>query len=58
MSVLLEKIPEHWAEEIVYMETAKEAFEWLEQKYKGGHNQDLIAEWSEQLDNVIKPDIT
>ncbi len=30
MSVLLEKIPEQWAEEIVCLETSKEAFEGLE----------------------------
>lgn len=51
MSVLLEKIPEPWAEEVVFMESAKEAFEWLENKYKRGHNQDLIFEWSDQVDN-------
>ena len=55
MSVLLEKIPEQWADEIVTMESAKEAFEWLESKYKGGHNQDLIDDWGEQLDHGKMP---
>lgn len=50
MSVLLEKIPEQWADEIVSMDSAKEAFQWLENKYKGGHNHDLIDEWGTELD--------
>jgi hypothetical protein len=55
MSVLLKKIPEQWADEIVFMDSAKEAFEWLESKYKGGHNQDLIDEWGTELDHGKMP---
>ena len=33
------------------MGSAKKAFEWLENKFKGGHNQDLIDEWGDQLDH-------
>lgn len=35
VSTLIEKIPRKWAEKVIFMASAKEAFDWLIHKYKG-----------------------
>jgi hypothetical protein len=40
------KIPEQWADEIVSMDSAKEALQMAREQVQGGHNHDLIDEWA------------
>eukprot|EP00884_Botryococcus_braunii_P023357 jgi/Botrbrau1/9705/Bobra.0201s0035.1 len=53
LHLLLQKIPEVWAQKVAFMESAHVALKWIISQFEGGANLDINDEWLELLDNEI-----
>eukprot|EP00884_Botryococcus_braunii_P005278 jgi/Botrbrau1/14751/Bobra.0103s0001.1 len=53
LHLLLQKVPEVWAQKVAFAESAAVAFKWIMSQFQGGANLEINDQWLELLDSEI-----